>query len=65
MDVVAARRFAPDDLLGRGFELREADGAVAVDGFAFAGVIVVAACLVIRGRGRVGEDFAEFLVAGE
>jgi len=63
VDVIAAGRFAPDYLLGRGFELREANGTVAVDGFAFARVIVVAACFVIRGRGRVGEDFMEFLVA--
>ncbi len=63
MDIVAAGRFAPDYLLGRGFELREADGAVAVDGFAFAGVVLVASALVVGTRWRVLEDFAEFLVA--
>lgn len=63
MDIVAAGRFAPDYLFGRGFELREADGAVAIDGFAFAGVVVVGAALVVGARWRVLEDFAEFLGA--
>ena len=62
MDIIAARRFAPDYLFGLGFELRKADGAVAVDSFAFARVVVVVARLVFGVRGGVLEDVAEFLI---
>lgn len=56
VDVVPAGRFAPDYLFGVGFELREADGTVAVDGFAFAPVILVTARFVYGAWGRILED---------
>jgi len=61
VDVVAAGSFAPDYLLVLRFEFCEANGAVAVDGFALAGMVVVGAGFVFRTERGVLKYFAEFL----
>lgn len=63
MDVVATRGLAPHDLFYLGFELCEADGAVAGDFFAIVGVRGGGVWGLRRGRGRcIGEDLAQFLL---
>lgn len=59
VDVIPARSSTPDDFLLVGFELHEADRAIAFDGFALAGGVFFGFGFAADGGSIV--DFDEFL----